>query len=539
MAAWAASLGRRFDQRAALTMHGVTKPVTVPRPHSRGRLLRALLVLHRWMGVIIGAVMTLWCLTGFVMLYVDYPRLLPSEQVQGLSPLHLPAGSNLSRITLPPDTRLASARLEMIAGKPVLRVVPEKNDGRAIWQMRATPQSYDIGTGAPLAPLSREDLGKVGTEFGHNIGIGGPVAAITPISVDQWTVQAFRANRPLYRIDYADAAGSTAYIAGLTGEVVQKTTRFQRFWGWLGAVPHWLYPTVLRQDPDAWSQVVIWTSLTGSFLTVTGIWVGICRLRRRKNGAIGSPYRGLWWWHHMAGLAFGLLALTWVGSGLLSMSPWGLLDSDAGLAERQRLAGPMRWADMQAALVNMNQLPTNTVRVESAPLGGGLALVAIAADGRIVRLNSSGKPAILTRAIIAAALRNGPRVASLSLLSEGDSYYYAHKEPVRLPVWRAVLADRQATRLYIDASSGTLLRAVDGTGRAERWLWNAPHSFDLPGLRQSPLRDIIILPLLAAVTLVCGTGAWMGMRKLGRDLWRIRRRIRRLSHRPFFLRSQS
>jgi hypothetical protein len=89
-----------------------------------------------------------------------------------------------------------------------------------------------------------------------------------------------------------------------------------------------------------------------------------------------------------------------------------------------------------------------------------------------------------------------------------------------------VLTDPQATRLYIDATSGALLRAVDGTGRAERWLWNAPHSFDLPGLRQGPLRYILILPLLAAVTLVCGTGAWMGMRKLSRDL---RRTIRKFT----------
>jgi hypothetical protein len=221
------------------------------------------------------------------------------------------------------------------------------------------------------------------------------------------------------------------------------------------------------------------------------------------------------------------------------MSPWGLFDSNAGPAERQRLAGAMRWAEMRAVLAKVNQLPIDTVRLESAPLGGKMALVAIAADGRMVRLESSGRPAVLTRADVMAALRNGPRVTSLSLLSEGDSYYYAHKEPVRLPVWRAVLADPQATHLYIDAVSGALLRVIDGTGRAERWLWNAPHSFDLPGLRQSPLRDIIILPLLAAVTLVCGTGAWMGMRKLGRDLWRIRRRIRRLSRRVFFLRPRS
>ena len=522
-------------------MHGVTKPVVVvARARRQGGPLRGLFVLHRWTGVVIGVVMTLWCLTGFVMLFVDYPRLLPAEQLLGLSSLHLPVDSNWGRISLAPNTALASARLEMVAGRPVLRVVPEKGDGRAIWQMRASPLSYDLGSGAPLAPLSRKDLGKVATEFGRNVGIEGPVAAITPISVDQWTVQAFRANRPLYRIDYADAAGSTAYIAGLTGEVVQKTTRFQRFWGWLGAVPHWLYPTVLRQNPATWSQVVIWTSLTGCFLTITGIWIGISRLRRGKDGAMGSPYRGLWWWHHMAGLAFGLLALTWVGSGLFSMSPLGLFDSNAGLAERQRLAGAMRWADVQAALANMNQIPVDTVRVESAPLGGETALVAIAADGQMLRMDSSGRPAILTRADVVAALRNGPRVASLSLLPAGDSYYYAHKAPVRLPVWRAILADPQATHLYIDAVSGTLLRTVDSTGRAERWLWNAPHCFDLPGLRDGALRYIFILPLLAAVTLVCGSGAWMGMRKLGRDLQRTRQRIRRrLSRCPSFLRSRS
>jgi hypothetical protein len=531
----AATFDRCLDQRAVLTVHGVTKAAAASA-RRRGRLVRALIVLHRWTGVIIGAVMTLWCLSGFVMLFVDYPRLLPGGQLRGLSPLHLPVGGSLARIAIAPDTRLASARLEMVAGKIVLRVVPEQGGGRAIWQMRATPQSYDLASGAPLRPLSREDLGKVGTGFGRNIGIDGPVAAVTPISVDQWTVQAFRANRPLYRIDYADTAGSTAYIAGLTGEVVQKTTRFERFWGWLGAVPHWLYPTVLRQNPAAWSQVVIWTSLTGCFLTITGIWIGISRLSRRKGGTIGSPYRGLWWWHHMAGLVFGLLTLTWVGSGLFSMSPWGLFDSNAGLVERQRLAGTMHWAALRGALEHIGPLPIDTVRVESAPLGGKMAIVAVAGDGRTVRLDRSGRPAILTRADIAAALGNGPRVAFLSLLLEGDSYYYAHKEPVRLPVWRAVLADPQATHLYIDAASGTLLRAVDGTGRAERWLWNAPHSFDLPGLRDGPLRYVVILPLLMVVTLVCGTGAWMGSRKLGRDLSRIRRRLLR---RAFLLRERS
>lgn len=519
-------------------MHGVTNPVSARARRSPDGWLRPVLVLHRWMGVVIGAVMTLWCLTGFVMFYVDYPRLLPAEQLRGLSSLQLPVAGDWAKISLPPETALASARVEMVAGRPVLRVVPEKGDGRAIWQMHASPQSYDLRSGKAFSALSNDDLARIAVEFGRNSGISGPPAAITPIRMDQWTVQAFRANSPLYRIDYGDAAGSEAYIAGRTGEVVQETTRFERFWGWLGAVPHWLYPTVLRQDPAAWSQTVIWTSLTGCFLTITGIWVGISRLKRRKDGKIGSPYRGLWWWHHMAGLVFGLFTLTWVGSGLLSMNPGGVFDSETGFAERQRLAGAMKWADMRGALANLRSLPPGTVRVESAPLGGRMALIAITADGRMVRIDSQGRPEPLTRTELAAALRNGPRLASLDLLRQGDAYYYAHKEPVRMPVWRAVLADGRPTRLYIDVRSGALIRAVDGAGRAERWLWNAPHSFDLPGLRERPWRDLVILPLLAAVTMVCATGTWMGARRLVRDVRRVRRWLsRRFASQP--LRSPS
>jgi len=90
-------------------------------------LPRWLLTVHRWLGVVVGTVMTLWCLSGFVMLYVDYPRLLPAEQLRGLPSLTAPFG------TLPAasDMPLASARIEMAAGRPVLRLVPERAEGRA------------------------------------------------------------------------------------------------------------------------------------------------------------------------------------------------------------------------------------------------------------------------------------------------------------------------------------------------------------------------------------------------------------------------
>ncbi|WP_294251427.1 PepSY domain-containing protein [uncultured Sphingomonas sp.] len=490
---------------------------------------KAVLVLHRWLGVVIGMVMTLWCLSGFVMLYVDYPRLTPAEQLRGLPPLRLPAAAALARIDLPDDLMLASARLETLAGRTMLRVVPAAAPERRIAQIRSMPGSYDLATGALLAALSPTDLRRVASDYAAQAGIAGAVKRVAETGIDQWTVQTYRQNRPLVRIDYADPAATSVYIARRSGEVVQQTTRFERFWGWLGAVPHWLYPTLLRQNGALWSQVVIWTSLIGCFLTVTGLWVGIARLRRRKDGSFGSPYMGLWWWHHVFGLVFGVLTLTWVASGLLSMNPWGFLDSQAGAVELARLAGPMRWDAFRTALARIEHLPADTRRLESAPLGGRIFLLAVNGAGAAVRFDAQGKPAPLQRDALAAALRPGPRVTSLTLLTDEDAYYYGHKVPASLPVWRAVLADGQATRLYIDPATGGLLRAVDGNARAFRWLQDGLHRLDLPGLRSRPLRDLVVLPLLAMVTLVCATGSWMGLRKARRDMRRLSRRWRRRS----------
>ncbi len=487
-------------------------------------MLKPVLILHRWLGVVVGAIMTLWCLSGFVMMYADYPRLLPAEQLRGIAPLTAVPADGLARVGLPDDMPLASASVEMMAGRPVLRIVPAVDPGRPIAQMRVTSDAFDLVTGKPLKPLSATDIAKVAATFGRQSGIGGGVGAVTETGIDQWTVQTYKRNAPLYRIDYGDGARSQAYVSGKTGEVVQATTRVERFWGWLGAVPHWLYPTILRQNGALWDQVVVWTSLAGCFLTITGLWAGIARLRRKRDGSIGSSFRGLWWWHHIFGLWFGFFTLTWVASGLFSMNPWGFLDSMAGFAERQRLAGAMHWGEVRGAIAAAHPLPQNIVRLDSAPLGGRLFLMATDGDGRSVRLAVDGSPAPLGEAELRRALRNGPPLGSLLLLREEDAYYYSHKFPAPLPVWRAVLNDAEQTRLFIAPASGQLIRAFDSNRRWFRWLQDGLHSLDLPLLRTRPVWDLVVLPLLAMVTIICATGTWMGFGKVRRDLRRLRRR---------------
>lgn len=489
---------------------------------------RAVLVLHRWLGIGVGLLMTIWCLSGFVMLYVDYPRLSPQEQLAGLEALPPPARDGGWRLPdLPGDMLLRDVRVEAIDGRPVLRLRPDHGAPRPIPQMRALPAMYDLGTGEGRSSVAPVELAAIAAAFGRASGVSGPVISLAETGMDQWTVQTYARNAPLYRVDYGDAAGTRAYISGRTGEVVQNATRFERFWGWLGAVPHWLYPTLLRENGTLWTQLVIWSSLAGCFLTATGLWIGITRLRRQRDGRLGSPYRGLWWWHHMIGLLAGFVTLTWVFSGLLTMNPWGMLEGGSEMSVRARIAGPVRWEEVAGGLRNVDALPVNTIRIEAAPLGGRLFLLARQRDGGLVRLDEGGAPAPLTRSTIIDALGGPSAVAALDLLRREDDYYYTRREPVELPVWKARLRDAARTTVYIDHRGGQPVRIVDDSGRTRRWLVGGLHSLDLPYLAGTMMRYLVALPLLALVTLVCATGTWMGVSHVRRDLRRRRNRRRR------------
>src|SRR5690606_13984455 len=116
------------------------------------------------------------------------------------------------------------------------------------------------------------------------------------IDYDQWSIQE-RRQGPLWQFHLDGPRDAILYVSARTGEMAQSTTGHERFWNWLGAIPHWLYPRILREHSGAWTQVVIWTSAIGCFLTITGLYVGVVKFRKRPNGS-WSPYRKVWLWHH-------------------------------------------------------------------------------------------------------------------------------------------------------------------------------------------------------------------------------------------------
>ena len=50
-------------------------------------MIRALLLLHRYLGIVVGVLMLMWCVSGVVMMYVGYPALDPGVRLSRLAPI--------------------------------------------------------------------------------------------------------------------------------------------------------------------------------------------------------------------------------------------------------------------------------------------------------------------------------------------------------------------------------------------------------------------------------------------------------------------
>jgi len=479
-------------------------------------ILKSLIITHRYVGVVLGVLMTVWCLSGFVMMYQPYPATTAQERQAGLEALDLSACCTTLPIT--DDTPLGNAHIEMLGGAPVLRMTGA--DG---------PETFALATGDQLAPLPDSSIRGIAATWAAGHNITGGVTEIETIRNDQWSVQGARRWQPLWRVAFDDPAGSRIYINGKTGEVVQDANAHERFWNWLGAIPHWLYPTILRENAPLWNDVVIWLSAIGCFLVVTGMVIGFIRLRGSSGNWWPYRHRPLWMWHHVLGTFAGILVLTWTFSGLLTMAPWGLLESKPAI-ERSDIASEMTWGEARAIIDRAKADPSlvNAVVLRAAPFMGQPYLIETARDGKQIRIGASGV-APLTQSEIASGLSaKGGLLASakLDLLTAEDDYYYGHKQPVDLPVWRVTLTDPDQTHVYINASTGES-RIIDATAKRHRWWESGLHSLDFSFMRARPVWDIITLILLAAVTLACASGVWLSFTRVGADVSRLKKLLKR------------
>ncbi|HUD88524.1 MAG TPA: PepSY domain-containing protein [Xanthobacteraceae bacterium] len=471
--------------------------------------MRALILLHRWLGVAFCLLFAMWFASGIVMHFVPFPALTEAERFAGLAPI------DLARVKIgPADARQASgigdaARVRLIqrAESPVYLIAGST---------RLAALHADDGSLAPVR--SDESALTIAADYAQRRDWDVSAAKIAALNAyDQWTVPGiFDWHRPLYRVALNDGPDTELYVSSVTGEIVLDTTRRERMWNYPGSVAHWIYPTALRSHPTAWRLSVWWLSLLALIGTAIGAIVGTLRIEIERRRPL-SPYSGWQALHHWLGLGCALFVLTWIFSGWLSMDD-GLLFStgNASAADDMAIVGTPAW----------DALPPGEIRRLSA---ADREVEWFAFAGKIYRRertdidrqhlflagNDDGtKPArafLQADQVDAAASRMSHPCGAAFVPGPDDAYAVAASVP-GAPVFRVVCG---ADWYDIDGASGSLLEKLDPSRRAYRWLFAGLHTLEIPPLTKRPaLRAALIVGLCGCGFVFSLTGVVIAWRRL-------------------------
>lgn len=508
---------------------------------------RWLYIAHRWTGIVVCLFMALWFVSGVVMMYVGYPKLTPQERLD-----HLPDLAIAGTCCISPQQALRAAREAMPPAPPAgTGPAGRARGGDGPPELRlamigATPY-WLVGDGrnrqVSVDALSGKLLDRVDTD--HALRVARSFAPESSpglmeiVRQDIFTVsRGLDPHRPLFRIALNDSEGTELYVSSSSGEVIRDSTRLERGWNYLGSILHFFYP-LKGEFFDAWrSDIIIYTSLIGTVLALLGVWVGVLRWRFGGRFASGSrsPYRNAWMrWHHISGLIFGVVTLTWVLSGMLSLNPWRVFESASPKLNQRAFAGlgleGARFALAPAEALDRAGFPVREIGIrlfDGRPYyllrGGGGRTALIAADDR----DAANRPVAMIPepALLAAAAKLMPdhRIVRSTLLRSYDNYYYARQPhnltghiERRLPVLRVEFDDPGHSWVHLDPHTASVFNRLDDTGRVRRWLFNFLHSFDLRGFIDSrPLWDATLILLSIGGFVLCFSGVVIGWRRLRR-----------------------
>ncbi len=477
------------------------------------RTARVLIYTHRWLGIALGVLFVVWFVSGIVMIYARMPALESAERLARLPAIN--ASSIREAPSGPAEGDIARLTIGTLEGRPVYRI-----NARG----RTEITFADAGGQAPV--VDAEQALRIARAFdgGHH-----PLRYDARLTdADQWSF-GVRSRMPMHRIAVDDPAETMLYVTEAGGDVVLKTHASGRFWGWTGAVLHWIYFTPLRRNAALWNDVIVWSSIAGTIMCVAGLAWGVWRLApfrgyRLRRERHWSPYAGWMRWHHYAGLFFGVVTTTWIFSGLLSMDPWDWHPSTAPTREqRERVAG----GSVVAADLSVERLqrvlrafvPNPAKEVEIVRFRG--RYYATSAGG-VVSFDEPqfGAQDQLPPDLVVGAARvamTGVPIEGMTWLDDYDAYYYDRDRQLPLPILRARYADPQETWLYFDPRRGTIVRKEERLTRINRWLYHGLHSLDFPFLYyKRPLWDIVVIVLslggivLSATTL---TASWRRVRR--------------------------
>lgn len=471
--------------------------------------IRYLSLWHRWLGIFACCLFMLWFATGLVLHFVHFPELSAEERFAGLKPI----ATQSVRLSLyeaiyplPYFERITRAKLVMSGNRPVYVVQHDKN-----------VNSIYADTGEVLQTVSTSAALTIANQHAVQRGIDVQQSVHVALDdIDQWTVSnGLDAYRPLHRILMNDDKKTELYLSDITGEVVRDTTQFERGWNYAGSVLHWIYPTFLRKHWQVWNWLVWTLSLIALVAAVTGIILGVVRLRWNHAESV-SPFRGMHYLHHLGGVLVATFLFTYILSGWLSMDHDLLFSgNDVTATQRQTLAGG-KINGQQFDSVEIT-LAEGVKQLEWVQLSGNpyvLATYQYDSQKVLSQLGISDNFALSAFTSQSTQFLEGASCVIPILVDKNDAYRSATAKP-DAQLLRVICDDANKTWFHIDGSNAQIIEKIDYSRRWYRWLYSGLHTLDFSILNNNPqYKTALVLIFCVLGFLFSLTGVVLGWRRL-------------------------
>lgn len=481
--------------------------IAVPRPLS---------FVHRWLGICVGFIFALWFVSGAILVFVPFPELSDTQRIVGSELV------DFAKVRISPREALATASGASVEG---VRLVDVAGEPRYVLSVRGGPaQSISASSGRRLGLLTPAAARSEAASFsdGRVVGLRGP------FDYDQWTVHdQYDPFRPFYVAHIQDEHGTENYVSARSGQVLQRTERFQREWNQMGAVVHWANFVGLRRHKTLWRSVMLALGLACTALVVLGTGLGVVHLinaRRVRRNRL-SAFRGWLRWHHIGGIFTAVILLSLVVSGCLILDAGTIFPSSAPTVQER---AAIRGMTLQAAagdfpLAALQRLPPSR-QVEISAIGGSPLLIFWDALGHSHLTTVSAQRGLsfaghLPFALLGAAVQRAwPKIPIKAILPVPvDDPYRMVLHPVPVSTVRISLADAQRTWVEIDSATGRIVSVTDFRSRASRWWVYGLHDLDFPWIdRAGPLRQVLIVLASAVGFAFTMTGLVLGVKRLRR-----------------------
>ena len=472
--------------------------------------VKAVRITHRYLGLTLSFMFLVWCLSGFVMMYKEFPYIKEREKINNLTPINfknISINPNQAWEFLPDNFKWVQLKLYNLIDQPVYKFVNE-NDSIIL---------INAEVGGKVRNIDEKGV----KEIVNNYTKGQYKIIKTEIitELDQWIPRTkFLPYLPMYKVYINDKSETVFYVSSKSGEIIQKLNFSDKIWAWLGPIPHWLYFKDLRINTNAWRAVVIAISFIGVLMCIGGLVLGIIRtINSKKKSDKLSPYKKRWFkWHHYLGFIFGLFILTWILSGLFSMNPlkWSsedFLDKD----ELRSWKGNQSFAPSNVT-TNFNKLQKfgKLKEIELNKINNSYYWLAKYNDLK-TKIVFIQEPVSLPKNHLSLnelkpgikKLKEKDTITDITLLTDYDNYYYNKNRDLPLPVYLVKFSDKFKTWYYINPANATIVRKKQIDSRFERWIYNGLHSLDFSFiLYKRPLWDIVVLILLIGCTMLSFTG---------------------------------